>query len=56
VIGHDIGRVGADGDRRTEQHLLQPEAVSPVNVAVARSVPLLVHKLPTCAPVFAALL
>jgi len=30
----------------------QPEALSPLKVAVASSVPLLPHKLPVCVPVF----
>ena len=30
----------------------QPEAVSPLNVVVARSVPVLDHKWPVCVPVF----
>ena len=29
----------------------QPDALSPVNVALASSVPVLVHRLPTCVPV-----
>jgi hypothetical protein len=32
----------------------QPVAVSPVNVALASSVPVLVQRWPTCVPVFAA--
>ena len=34
----------------------QPELVSPVKVAVASSVPVLVHRLPMCVPVLAAAL
>ncbi len=34
----------------------QPEALSPVKVALARSVPRPFHKLPICVPVLAALL
>ena len=34
----------------------QPEAVSLVNVACARRVPVDVHRLPMCVPVFAAAL
>jgi hypothetical protein len=33
-----------------------PDAVSPENVAWASNCPPLVHKLPTCAPVFVAAL
>ena len=32
----------------------QPEAVSPVKVALASKVPLLVHRSPTCVPVLPA--
>ena len=32
----------------------QPDALSPENVPVASSVPLVVHRLPTCVPVLAA--
>ena len=34
----------------------QPEAVSPLKVPVASSVPLVVHRLPMCVPVFAVAL
>jgi hypothetical protein len=34
----------------------QPEALSPIKVALARSVPKPFHRLPTCMPVLAALL
>jgi len=34
----------------------QPEALSPVNVAVASRAPVLLQRLPTCVPVLPALL
>ncbi len=34
----------------------QPEALSPVKVADAKSVPLALHRLPMCVPVLAAAL
>ena len=33
-----------------------PEALSPVNVALASNAPPLLHKFPTCVPVFPVLL
>jgi hypothetical protein len=43
-----LAAVGTDGVKVTSCH---PEPLSPVKVAEASSVPVLVHRFPTCVPV-----